>query len=113
MAGIAYKRTFGPLALTTTLTTNVYNNASALIYDLIRQLHISNKTGSAATFTLYIGATGANAAGTEVFLGFSVAANSSYDWYTALKLVSTDFLVGGSNTTTALTIIGTGEQYVV
>lgn len=113
MAGIAYKRTAGPLALTTTLTTNVYNQSSALIYDIIRHIHITNKTASAATFSLWLGATGANAAGTELFVGVSVAPNSSFDWYGAMKMTSTDFLVGGSNTTTALTITIMGEQYVV
>lgn len=112
MAG-TFKRTFGPLALTTTLTTNVYNQASALIFDLIRHIHITNKTASAATFTLYLGATGANAAGTELFLGVSIPANSSFDYYCALKMLSTDFLVGGSNTATALTIYAEGEQVVV
>lgn len=112
MAG-TIKRTFGPLALTTTLTTNVYNQASALIYDIIRHIHITNKTASAATFSLWLGATGANAAGTELFVGVSVPANSSFDWYGALKLASTDFLVGGSNTATALTITAEGEQNVV
>lgn len=115
MAGVAYKRIFGPLALTTTLTTNVYQGGggSALIYDLIRHIHISNKTASAVTVTLYLGATGANAAGTELFTGMSIAANSTYDYYCALKMVSTDYLVGGAGTTTALTIYGEGEQYVV
>lgn len=113
MAGVAYKRTFGPLALTTTLTTNVYNQASALIYDLIRHIHITNKTASAATFTLYLGATGGNVAGTELFVAVSIAANSSFDYYNALKMLSTDFLVGGSNTTLALVIYAEGEQYVV
>ena len=112
MAG-TIKRTFGPLALTTTLTTNVYNNTSALIYDVIRQIHIVNKTASTATFTLYLGATGANAAGTELWLGQSVAANSSFDWYGMLKMTSADFLVGGAGTGTALTIVGMGEQHVV
>lgn len=112
MAG-TIKRIAGPLALTTTLTTNVYNNSSALIYDVIKHIHITNKTGSAATFTLYLGATGANAAGTELWLGQSVAANSSFDWYGNLKMVSTDFLVGGAGTTLALVITIMGEQYVV
>lgn len=112
MAG-TIKRITGPLALTTTLTTNVYNNTSALIYDVIRHIHIVNKTGSAATFTLYLGATGANAAGTELWTAQSVAANSSFDWYGMLKMLSTDFLVGGSGTATALTITIMGEQYVV
>ena len=114
MAG-TIKRTFGPLALTTTLTTNVYAGAggSALIYDVIKHLHVTNKTGTAATFTLYLGATGANAAGTELFVAQSVAANASFDWYGNLKMTSTDFLVGGSGTATALTIVGEGEQIVV
>lgn len=112
MAG-TIKRLAGPVALSATLTTNVYNNASALIYDVVRHIHVANKTGTAATFSLWVGATGANAAGTELFNAVSVAANSVYDWYGALKLVSTDFLVGGSGTATALTIVIEGEQNVV
>lgn len=112
MAG-TIKRQAGPLALTTTMTTNVYNQTSALIYDVIRHIHITNKTASAATFSLWLGATGANTAGTEFFNAQSVAANSSFDWYGVLKMSSADFLVGGSNTATALTIIVMGEQNVV
>jgi hypothetical protein len=107
------KRTFGPVALTNTLTTNVFNNASALIYDVITHIHVVNKTAGAVTFSLWLGATGANAAGTELFNGYSVAANSTYDWYGRLKMVSTDFLVGGASAATSLAIYGEGEQYVV
>lgn len=111
MAG-TIKRTFGPVALTTTYTTNVYNQGSALIYDVLRHTHVGNKL-AADTFRLYLGATGANAAGTELFFDYPVAAKQSYDWYGALKLVSTDFLVGGAATTLTLVIEGEGEQYVV
>jgi len=111
MAG-TIKLQFGPLALTTTYTTNVYNNSSALIYDVIRHIHVANKL-LADTFRLYKGATGANAVGTEMFFDYPVAAKQSYDYYGALKLVSTDFLVGGAATTLTLTIYGEGEQYVV
>jgi hypothetical protein len=111
MAGTP-KRTFGPLALTTTLTTNVYNQSSALIYDVITHIMIVNKTGSAATFSLWLGATGANAAGTEVVgIAKSVPANDTFHWYGRLKMVSTDFLVGGAGTATALTITAEGEQF--
>lgn len=103
----------GPLALTTVLTTNVYNNASALLYDVIKHLEVSNKTAIAATFTLYIGATGANAAGTEWFLAVNVPANSVYHWYGSKKLASTDFVVGGAGTTLALVIQMESEQSVV
>lgn len=113
MAG-TIKLLYGPAALSSTLTTNIYVPTSALIYDVVRHVHIVNKTGTAATFTIYLGATGANAAGTEVF-GFatSIAANSVFNWYGALKLVSTTYLVGGSGTATALTIMIMGESYVV
>jgi hypothetical protein len=110
---------FGPVALTTTLTTNILNPAAAgagvgytvtADYIILRHIRIVNKTGSAATFSLYIGATGANTAGTE-FMGtaLSVAANSAYDWYGLLRMDAADFLVGGAGTTTALTIEGEGE----
>jgi hypothetical protein len=113
---------FGPIALTTTLTTNLLNpptaaggvnGGSSSQYILIQHLRIVNKTGSAATFSLWLGATGANAAGTEVVgQGKSVAANDVYDVYFGgggLRLDAADFLVGGSNTATALTIEGEGE----
>ena len=103
----------GPIALTTILTTNVYNNSSALIFDEINHIHVVNKTASAATFSLWLGATGGNAAGTELFNAKSVAANDVYDWYGRLKMLSTDFLVGGAGTTLALSITLEGKQMVV
>lgn len=111
----------GPVALTTTLTTNIFNpptttggtGVSANItatFVVIRHIHISNKTGSAATFSLYIGATAGNVAGTEfIGTGISVAANSAFDWYGAIRMDTADFLVGGSNTATALTLDAEGE----
>ena len=109
----------GPLALTTTLTTNILNpptatggtnGGSSAQYILLRHIRILNKTSSAATFSLWLGLTGANTAGTEVVgNGYSIAANAAFDWYGLLRLDSADFLVGGSNTGTALTIEAEGE----
>ncbi len=112
---------FGPIALTTTLTTNILNpptltggvntgTTNTNSYYLLTHIRIVNKTASAATFSLYIGATGANAAGSE-FMGTaqSVPANSFVDWYGRLPLDVADFLVGGAGTATALTIQGEGE----
>lgn len=107
------KKTFGPLALTNTLTTNVYNQGSALIYDVIKHLHIANKTTGLVTFSLWLGGTGGNVAGTELFNACPVPANSYFDWYCNLKMLSTDFLVGGASAATSLTITGMGEQNVV
>lgn len=108
-------RTFGPLALTNTYTSNIYNNTSALIYDIIYNIHIVNKGGVNATFRLYLGATGANAAGTELYFDYPVASNSYVDlpFYGGLKMLSTDFLVGGASAAATLTIVGFGKQAVV
>ena len=110
---------FGPLALTTTLTTNILNpptatggtnGGSSAQYIILRHIRIVNKTAAPATFSLYLGATGANAAGTEIIgLGTFVTAYSYFDWYGMLRLDSADFLVGGAGTATALTIQGEGE----
>ena len=110
---------FGPLALTTTYTTNILNpptatggtnGGAASQYIILKKLRIVNKTGSAATFRLFLGATGGNVAGTEI-IGFdmSVAANSFVEWFGMLRIDAADFLVGGAGTTTALTIQGEGE----
>src|ERR1700693_6063762 len=93
MAGTT-KLLAGP-AYIASAATNIYVPSSALIYGNIKQIHIANVTGSAATFTLYIGATGGSAGGTELEKTYSVAANTDFDRYFAnLKLVSTTFLTG-------------------
>jgi hypothetical protein len=112
---------FGPVALSNTLTTNILNPGtttggvgmpatSTNLYFLIRHIRIVNKTAGAVTFTLYIGATGANAAGTE-FMGTaqSVPANSFVDWFGLLTLDVADFLVGGASAATSLTLEAEGE----
>ncbi len=112
---------FGPVALTTVGTTNIINpptvsggtglaGTNSATYVIIRHIRISNKTGSAATFSLYIGATGGNSAGTE-FMGTSqsVAANSFVDWYGMLRMDTADYMVGSASAATALTLEGEGE----
>lgn len=112
---------FGPLALTNTLTTNVFNpgtttggvNCTSAPYDklvaVIEHVRITNKTAGAVTFSLWKGATGANAAGTE-FIGtaVSVPANDSKEFFGSWPFYTTDFLVGGAGAGTSLTIEGEG-----
>ncbi len=110
---------FGPVALTNTLTTNILNPATTTggvnggataTYLVIRHMRILNKTAGAVTFSLWKGLTGANTAGTEVVgTAQSVAANSAYDWYGAMRFDAADFLVGGASAGTSLTIQGEGE----
>lgn len=101
-----------PVAMLATLTTNILN-PSANTYAIVRQIHIVNKTSGTVTFSLWVGLTNANTAGTEFFNAQSVAANSVYDWYGALKLTSSQFIVGGAGAGTSLTIQISGELYAV
>lgn len=111
MAG-TLKRIAGPAYLAAG-ATDIYTPAAATIYTVIRHIHIANVTSGAVTFTMYVGATGGSAAGTELFKGFSIAANSSYDYYCALKMVSTDFLSGLASAGSSLTVVVEGEMIVV
>lgn len=118
-------QTFGPVALTNTLTTNIIAPAAAgasaagytatASYIILRHIRIVNKTAGAVTFSLWLGATGANAAGTEVIgTALSVAANSAFDWYGQLRLEgSGGFLVGGASANTSLTFVAEGEVGLV
>jgi hypothetical protein len=111
---------FGPLALTNTLTTNILNpgtttggvnsGSGSNLRIVLKHVRIVNKTAGSVSFTLYLGATGANAAGTE-FIGTAVpvAANNYFDWYGMCPIEVADFLVGGASAATSLTIQGEGE----
>ena len=107
------KKLYGPAALTNTYTTDIYVPASALVYDIVRHIHIVNKTAAAVTFRIFLGATTGNVAGTELFYDHSIAAYSEFDYYCALKLTSTTFLVGGASAATSLSITIEGESIVV
>ena len=112
---------FGPVAMSNVLTTNILNpNVTSLAgpvgftltqpYIVLKHIRIVNKTAGAVTFSLWLGATGANAAGTEVIgIGKSVPANDAFDWYGLLRIDAADFLVGGASAATSLSIQGEGE----
>jgi len=118
---------FGPTALSATLTTNLFNpptltggvgtpTDSTATYFLIKRIRIVNKTASPATFSLWLGSSGANAAGTEVIGNAkSVAANDAFDWFSqvGLRLDTADFLVGGASGANALTLEGEGEIGII
>lgn len=110
---------FGPVALTAVLTTNLLNPPAAAAgvnagaspqYIILKHLRIVNKSNLAVTFSMWLGATGVNAVGTEVIgQGQIVLANTSYDWYGLMRLDVADFLVGGASSAGALSISGEGE----
>ena len=112
---------FGPIAIANAAgnllnpgTTTGGVNSTASPYQNLRiiltHIRIVNKTGGAVTFSLYIGATGGSAAGTE-FMGTatSVPGASAVDWYGRVPLDVADFLSGLASAATSLTIEGEGE----
>ena len=112
MSNPSTKRIVGPVAFAAS-AANIYNNASALIYDMIKHIHISNNAGSAATVNLFISqVSGTETAGKDLFSAVSIPANSTLDYYTNTKLVTTDYLVGHASATT-VTITVDSDQYVV
>lgn len=113
---------FGPVALTNVLTTNILNPGAGaratppvgyvdtIPYIILRHLRIVNKTAGPVSFSLWKGATGANAAGTEIVgIGKVVPANDYIDWYGYMRVDSADFLVGGASANASLSIQGEGE----
>ena len=110
----------GPIALTTspanlvaapTLTGGVNFGGATACYLIVEHITIVNTTGSAATFTMYVGATGGSAAGTQTIgVATSVAANSRHEWSGRMALSSAQFLTGlASAASNTLIVTITGE----
>lgn len=77
---------------------------------LVTKVTIVNKTAGAVNASLFIGATGGSAAGTEYLVSATpVAANSQLQFYCKTQLLSTDFLSGFASAATSLTIEIEGE----
>lgn len=79
-------------------------------YIVLRHIRLTNKDTSARTVTLYKGATGGSAAGTEVaFANVPIPAQSYVDWVGILRLDSADFLTGICDITAKVTFTAEGE----
>lgn len=109
----------GPVALTNTLATNIFSpptttggaGVSAMnTFVTIKHLRFVNTTGAPVAVSLWLGASAANAAGTEVMPAAKVVpGNDSIDVYTpGLRIEVGQFLVGGGGTT-GVTMTGIGE----
>lgn len=113
---MAGTNTIVPPAYLANAVANIYTPAASTIVFFIRHIHIANVTAGAESATLYRGATGGSAAGTELLKGYSIAAHGEYDRYwggQGLKMTSTDFLTGLASAATALVITVIGDQFVV
>jgi hypothetical protein len=122
----------GPIALTTTTNTNIFNpgtttggtNCTSSPYNNLRAVithfRVTNNSAGALTFALWKGATGTNTAGKEFIWGgiasggaltngVSIPANGQLDVSCAGEpFDTTDYLVGGASGS-GLTIVLSGE----
>lgn len=103
----------GPAYITTS-SDDLYNPASGT-FGLIRQIHLANtSTSTAVTVSLFIGATGAEAGGTEILKDYNIPIGKVYDLYFpgGLKLTNSDFLVGDASASSSVTATIVGEEYL-
>ncbi len=79
-------------------------------YIVLKHIRLVNKTAGAVTATLYKGATGGSAGGTEfAFGGVSIPANSYVDWYGQARFDSADFLSGVAGAANSIVFNAEGE----
>jgi hypothetical protein len=127
--------TLGPITLTTSTTTNIWQPPTTTgginlpenvgyCYYIIRHIWVGNKTGAQAKVCLFKSTTGDNSAGREIVFpgaaaggalsqGVTVQGNQTLHWIGALRLDALDtnkFIVGGSDTASALTIEAEAEM---
>lgn len=79
-------------------------------YLLLKHIRLTNKDTAVRTVTLYKGATGGSAAGTEIaFANYPIPAQSAIDWYGIIRVDSADFVTGIADVTAKVTIEFDGE----
>jgi hypothetical protein len=74
-------------------------------YLVIKHVRILNSGGTTQTVTMYKGATGGSAGGTQVFFAaFQLAAGQFQDWYGQLRCDSGDFITGIATTVSTVIV---------
>jgi len=99
------KRLSGPALLTAAAATQYTVPASTTA--ILRNIHVSNETANAATFTMSIGT---DAAGKRLFTAFSVPGNQTFDWSGFIVLAAAEIIQAFSGTASALTLTVSGVE---
>jgi hypothetical protein len=99
------KRLSGPALLTGAAAT-VYT-VPALTTTILRSVHVTNETGSTATFTMSIGT---DAAGKRLWTALDIETKTSFDWSGFIVLAAGEVLQAFSATASALTLTMSGVE---
>jgi hypothetical protein len=110
MAG-TLKRLAGPAYIAAS-ATDIYVPGTNK-YGEVRHIHLVNKDVATRTCSVYLGATGGSAGGTELFKDLSLAVAGVYDYYCLLRQATTDFLSGIASSASAVVITIEGYEYAV
>jgi len=102
------KRLYGPAQLPN--TTGTRYTVPAGTKTIVRHIHVSNPTAGAVDITLSIGADGA---GTRVFDGFPVAADSTYDHFCYYVLEAAEVIAANASAATSLNVTINGDEIVL
>jgi hypothetical protein len=100
------KRLISPTSLTTSASTALYTVPTGYTA-IVKQIVVTNTTGTAATFTMYIGAA---SAGNALFSGTSVAANDTVIINLSQVLGTGEILRALSGTNAALNLTVSGVE---
>lgn len=98
-------RLSGPALLTAAAAT-VYTVPAATT-TILRSVHVTNETGSTATFTMSVGT---DAAGKRLWTALDIETKTSFDWSGFVVLAAGEVIQAFSNTASALTLTTSGVQ---
>lgn len=99
------KRLFGPALLTGSSAT-LYTVPAATT-TILRNVHVTNETGSTATFTMSIGT---DASGKRLWTALDIETKTSFDWSGFMVMTAAEILTGFSGTASALTVTVSGVE---
>lgn len=101
----AYKRLAGPAQVSNAAATK-YTTPGATT-TVVRHLHVSNPSASPVDFSLSIGT---DAAGTRLFDGFPIPADSVFERHVYWVLAATEIIQAFAGTNNILTLTLNGEE---
>jgi hypothetical protein len=88
-------------------------NPPANTYAIITHIHVANQDVADRTFSMWVGATGASADGTELFESTVVKTKSYVDYYPRQRLDVADFLTGLASVASQVIITIDYELYAL